>query len=205
MKDKKQLKFLLGKSRDMFMKYGVKNLTMDEIAKEMGMSKKTIYQFVENKSDLVKLTLQDYLEEERKQMDAILGKSANSVEQMIQMIQYFLQVVREFNASALHDMQKYYPEAWNMYNDYRFNFMLARINDNLKTGVKQGYYRKEMNADIISKVYVLGVEILLNQDLFPTKQYMFLNIYREFLNYHLRGIVSIKGLKYLEEHNLFKE
>ena len=143
MKDKKQLNFLLGKSREMFMKYGVKNLTMDEIAKEMGMSKKTIYQFVENKSDLVKMTLQDYLQEERRQLEGIIEGSSNSVEQMIQMIQYFLQVVRDFNASAMHDMQKYYPEAWNMYNDYRFHYMLGRINDNLRNGVKQGYYRKE--------------------------------------------------------------
>ena|SRR5579863_3231320 len=202
MKDKKQLHFLLSKSRELFMKFGMKNLTMDEIAKEMGMSKKTIYQYVENKSELVKLTLQDYLAEERQQVEDILRNSSNSVEQMIKMIEYLLQVVREFNTSAIYDLQKYYPEAWNIYNEYRFNYMRACINDNLRNGVKQGYYRKDLDTDIISRIYVMGVEILKNQDLFPMQEYMFFNIYREFLNYHLRGIVSLKGLKYLEEHNL---
>ena len=178
---------------------------MDEIAKGLGMSKKTIYQFVDNKSELVKLTLKDYLDDERSHIDGILKKSNNSIEEMVQMIEYFLQVVGEFNPTSLHDMQQYYPETWDIFNDYRFNYMLGCINDNLKNGVKQGYYRKELKTEIIAKIYILGVETLFNQDLFPAKQFVFLHIYREYLDYHLRGIVSPKGLKYLEEHNLFKD
>ncbi len=204
MKEGKEIKFLLTKSREMFMKYGVKNMSMDEIAKELGMSKKTIYQFVENKAELVKLTLDDYLNEERRLLENILANSKNSIDQMIQMIDYFLQAMSDFNPSALHDLQKYYPESWLLYNNYRYQVMLGCINDNLKTGVKEGYYRKDLNADMISKIYVFGTETLFNQDVFPSKKYMFLDIYREYLNYHLRGIVSHKGLKYLDEHNLFK-
>jgi hypothetical protein len=170
----------------------------------MGMSKKTIYQFVENKGDLISLTMHDFLEEERKLMDVILKNSTNSVDEMISMIEYWLQVVGEFNANTLNEVQKYYPEAWKMYNEYRFNFMLGLIKGNLENGVKEGYYRADLDTDIISKIYILAVEILLNQELFPIKQYTYLNIYREFLSYHLRGVVSPKGLKYLEGHNLFK-
>ena len=204
MKDSKQYQALLNKSRELFMKHGVKSLTMDEIARQMGMSKKTIYQFVDNKSDLIKLTMQDFLEEERKLMDSILKNSINSIDEMIKMIEYWLQVVREFDAKTLNEVQKYYPETWKMYNEYRFNFMLGLIKTNLENGVKEEYYRDDLNSDVISKIYILAVEILLNQELFPTKQYSYINIYREFLSYHLRGIFSAKGLNYLEEHNLFK-
>ena len=204
MKDEKQYKALLMKSRELFIKHGVKSLTMDEIAKEMGMSKKTIYQFVENKGDLIKLTMQDFLEQERQLMDIILKNSTNSIDEMISMIEYWLQVVQEFNANTLNEVQKYYPETWDMYNDYRFNFMLGLIKGNLDKGVKQGYYRNDMDTDIISRIYILAVEVLLNQALFPIKQYTYLNTYREFLSYHLRGIVSNEGLKYLEGHNLFR-
>lgn len=205
MKDNKQYLALLNKSRELFMKHGVKSLTMDEIAKQMGMSKKTIYQFVENKADLIKLTMQDFLDEEQKHMGTIIKSSNNSVDELINMIEYFLQVVREFNATTLNEVQMHYPETWKVYNDYRFNFMLGLIEDNLKKGVAEGFYREDLDTDIISKIYVLAVEILLNQELFPTKQYSFLKIYREFLNYHLRGIVSEKGLKYIDGHNLFKD
>ncbi len=204
MKDSKQYIALLSKSRELFMKHGVKSLTMDEIAKQMGMSKKTIYQFVDNKADLVKVTMQDFLEEERGLMEGILNKPGNSVEEMISMMEYWLQVVREFNATTLNEVQKYYPETWKMYNEYRFNFMLGLIQNNLKKGVAEGYYRDNLDTDVISKIYIMAVEILLNQDLFPTKEYTFLSIYREYLNYHLRGIVSAEGLKYIDGHNLFK-
>jgi AcrR family transcriptional regulator len=201
----KQLTLLLEKSGELFIKYGIKNLTMDDVAKELGMSKKTIYNFVENKAELVKLTMQSYLEEERKQLDSILKSSKNSVDEMIQMISYFFNQVREFNPSALNDLQKYYPETWSIYNEYRFHFMLTRITDNLENGIKQGLYRNDLNADIISKIYIAGIDILINQDFFPAKKYVFIDTYKEYLNYHLRGIVSVKGLKYLEEHNLFKQ
>lgn len=186
------------------MRNGIKNLTMDQIAKDLGMSKKTIYQFVENKSELVQLTLQNYLEEERGQMENVLKNPANSVDEMIKMIAYLLGVLQGFQASAMTDLQKYYPEAWRMYDDYRTNFMLGRIKDNLSSGVTQGYYRNDLNTDIIARIYVLAIELLINQELFPASEYEFSKIYSEFLNYHLRGIVSLKGLNYLEEHNLFK-
>ena len=177
---------------------------MDDIAHELGMSKKTIYQFVENKADLVNVSMRNYLELDRQQLETILKPSHNSIDEMIQMVSYFINQVNEFNPSVLNDLQKYYPETWDLYNNYRFHFMLSRIAENLKNGVEQGVYRSDLNPEIISKLYIGGIDILINQDFFPSKKYTFINIYKEYLNYHLRGIVSDKGLAYLEQHNLFK-
>ena len=176
---------------------------MDDVAKELGMSKKTIYTFVENKAELVKLTLTTYLQKERTEMDAILKTSENSVDEMIQMILFFFNQTREFNPSALNDLQKYYPETYTIYMDYRHHHLLNLITKNIESGIKQGVYRTDLNADIISKIYISGFGILVNQQLFPAKKYVFIAIYKEYLNYHLRGIVSAKGLKFLEQHNLF--
>lgn len=177
---------------------------MDDIAKELGMSKKTIYQFVENKAELVKLSMQNYLQEERNQLDSILQASKNSVDEMIKMMAYFFEQVQDFNPSALNDLQKHYPEAWDLYNEHRFHFMLDMITRNMETGVAQGLYRSGLNADVISRVYIANTAVLIDQQLFPSDKYVFLDTYKEYLDYHLRGIVSEKGLKYLEEHNLFK-
>lgn len=177
---------------------------MDDIAKELGISKKTIYRFVENKAELVKLTMQNYLDMERQQLEAILKTSKNSVDEMIQMVSYFFNQVREFNPSAINDLEKYYPETWEIYNEYRFDFILGMITKNLESGVQQGLYRNDLNADIIAKVYIASVDVLINQQLFPSKKYVFIDTYKEYLKYHLRGIVSDKGLKYLEQDNLFK-
>lgn len=187
------------------MKHGIRSLTMDDIAKELGMSKKTIYKSVENKAELVKLTMQDFLDEEVKDLDAIHRESTNSIDEMIRMVDYFLKQTNGLNTSAMHDMQKYYPEAWQIYNEYRFRNALIRITINLKKGVKEGMYRTNLNTDIMAKVYIGGIDILMNQEFFPVKKYAFFEIYKEYLNYHLRGIVSDKGLKILEEHDLFKK
>lgn len=204
MKNQQQQLHLLQKSGELFKKYGVKSYTMDDVAKELGMSKKTIYRFVENKAELVKLTMQYYLTEERTQLEAILKISENSVDELIDMVSYFFNQVREFNPSALNDLQKYYPETWAIYNEYRFHFILGMITKNLESGVKQGVYRNNLKADVIARLYIGNVEVLINQELFPSKKYVFMDTYKEYLNYHLRGIVSAKGLKYLEQHNLFK-
>lgn len=196
--------YLLQKCGELFKKYGVKSYTMDDIARELGMSKKTIYQFVENKAELVRLTLQNYLDQERAQIESILKAPGNSVDEMIQMMYYFFNQVQELNPSALNDLQKYYPETWDIYSRYRFEFMLGMITDNLQKGINEGLYRADLNADIIARVYIANTAVLIDQDLFPGKNYVFINTYKEYLNYHLRGILSPRGLQYLEEHNLFK-
>lgn len=196
---------LLHKSREMFMRSGVKSMTMDDIARELGMSKKTIYQFVGNKAELVNKVLNEYLSEERKQVETILSKSANAVDGMINMVEYLLNVLHDFNPASLNDLQKYYPEAWKIYDEYRYQYVVTRIRENLDNGVKQGVYRADMDADIIARIYVRGIDMILDQQMFPQKRYSFFNLYKEFLKYHLRGIVSPKGLKILEQHSVFKK
>ncbi len=195
---------LIQKSKELFYKFGVKALKMDDIARELKMSKKTIYQLVGDKDALVKSTMETYLIEEKVEMDKILVNSKDSIDEMIQMVDYIMNAVQDFNPAALNDLQKYYPETWAMFDDYRFNYVLGRIQDNIINGIKQGVYRTDINAEVVAKFYISGIDITLDQTLFPHQKYQFISIYREFLNYHLRGIVSPAGLKYLEQHNFFK-
>ena len=195
---------LLNRSAELFKKHGVKTLTMDDIAKELSMSKKTIYRFVENKADLVKMAMQFYLEGDQAQLKKIVTQSENAVDGLIKMIAYFFNQVREFDAYVLLDIQKYYPETWDVYNEYRYKYTLSLISDNLKGGAKEGYYRNDFDPDIISKIFIGAVDLLIDQRLFPSKKYVFIDIYKEFLKYHLRGVVTPKGLEYVEQHNLFR-
>ncbi len=200
-----QVKQLILKATELFRKYGIKSLTMDEIAKELGMSKKTIYRFVKNKADLVKLVVQYYLQTEKIQVEQIIEGSENSIEELIKIADYFVKQMQEFNAHVLHDLKRYYPESWNLYNHYQFDFVLKRVYENILNGKKQGLYRADVDADIISKIYIGGVDVLFNQELFPVKSNAFVKLYKEYLNYYLHGIVSPKGLKLVEQQNIFKK
>ena len=196
---------LLQKSRELFMKFGIKSLTMDDIARELCISKKTIYQSVDNKAELVEKVIQNYLEEEGTDLDTIYSKSGNAVEEIIAIIDYFINRMREFNSTAVYDMKKHYPAAWELYNRYRFDSALRRVTENLQRGVSEGSYRPDINADAIARIYIGGIDNLLNPEYFPVGEYQFLEIYKEYLNYHLRGIVTLNGLKILEANNLFKK
>lgn len=178
---------------------------MDDVAKELGMSKKTIYQCVENKAELVHLTLKNYLDEERITLESIMKESDNSIDEMIQMISYFFNQVRDFDTTSMNDLKKYYHETWKMYLEYRYQFLQKLFTENLQRGIRQGVYRKDLNAVIIARMHISAVDVMFDQQVFPPRQFVFLNVYKEYLHYHLRGIVSPKGMKVLEQHNFLKE
>ncbi len=203
MKDAPQAALFL-KASELFKKHGVKSLTMDDVAREMGMSKKTIYRYVKDKRELVRLSMEFYLKADQQELDAILKQSGNAVDEMIRMVMYFITQTKELDISVLLDVQKYYSETWELYDNYRNKYILSLIAGNLENGIKEKYYRDDFNPDIISRVFIRGVDILTDPRLFPANKYVFADLYREFIQYHLRGVLSPKGLEYIEQHNLFK-
>lgn len=193
---------ILAKSRELFMKYGVKTLTMDDIAKELGMSKKTIYQYVHSKADLVLKSTKEYIKQETIILNKIQKESHTALEEMVKMIAYLSQHFKEFNTATFYDLKKHYIDSFEIVDEYRQKQVLKRIHQNLENGIKQGYYRANINADVVSKFYIASFDTLIDQHLFPAKKTSFYDIYKEYLHYHLHGILSEKGLKELQQSKL---
>ncbi len=184
----------------LFMKYGVKSVTMDDLAKELGMSKKTIYTVAKNKEELVVKTLSTHLHEEMSRCCAYSEESFNAIEELLSIAKHIIEQMRNMNPAVLYDLKKYYPKAYKLMEDYRFSFIYETMLNNLKRGVKQGLYRKDIDADIIAKFYVARVDVIFETTLFPPSQYNWIDVYREGLIYHIRGIASEKGIDYLTEN-----
>jgi len=199
-----QLDNIISKSAELFLRYGLKSLTMDEIAKQLGMSKKTIYQYVSNKSDLVHKVMQAHLDNEDNFIKEVQKTSKNALEENLRTMTFMCEDMQGFNGMIFFELQKYYPESFALFNEHREKVALRRILQNLKEGIKEGFYRKDMDADIMSRILVSSLDILIDQQRFPSKKYHFYNLYKEFVNYHLGGILTPKGVKYLEESKLLK-
>jgi AcrR family transcriptional regulator len=199
-----QLNNIISKSGELFLRYGVKSLTMDEIAKQLGMSKKTIYQYVSNKSDLVQKVMQAHLDKEDLCIREAQKNSKNALEENLRMITFMSEELRGFNAVIFFELQKYYPESYALFNEHREKVALRNILNNLKAGIKEGLYRKDINTEIVSRIFVSGLDILIDQQRFPSKKYHFYDLYKEFVNYHLGGILTPKGLAYLEQSKILK-
>lgn len=192
--------YILNKAEMLFMKYGVKSVTMDDLAREMGMSKKTLYQVAKNKEDLVMKTLSNHFKNEMEQCKLFSEENVNAIEELLSIAKNLIEQLHSMNPAVLHELKRYYPKAYQLMEDYRFSFIYKTMLNNLKKGVKQGLYRKDINADIVAKVYVARADIIFDTVLFPPSEYNWIEVYRESLLYHIRGIVAEKGLVYLTEH-----
>lgn len=199
-----QLDNIINKSRELFLQYGIKNLTMDEIARQLGMSKKTIYLYVANKSDLVKKVMQTHLDKEEAYIKEVQKTSKNALEENLRMVTYMSEELQVFNSGIFFELQKYYPESYALFNEHREKVALRNILNNLKDGIKEGLYRKEIDTEIVGRIFISALDILIDQQRFPAKKYHFYDLYKEFISYHLGGILTPKGVTILEQSKLLK-
>lgn len=183
----------------MFLKYGIKSVTMDDIARELGISKKTLYQFVKDKNDLVNKAMDYQVAVDIQKVADITAKKLNAVDELLEIGQFVSHTLKSMGASALYDIQKYYPEVWRSHFEYRQNYVANTIAANIAKGIKEGYYRKNMNAEVIAKFFVVKVENMFDDRIFPPDQYNLADVYLEYIRYHLMGIASQKGADYIIE------
>lgn len=196
------LKELLSKAEEIFLSYGIKSVTMDDFAGKLGISKKTLYQFVCDKSDLVQKTMKCHIEAEKKAVQEISRQNENAIDEIFAIGRHVLVHLSKMNPSAMYDLQKYHPEGWKMFVDYKNTFIYSCILSNIEKGIKQGLYRNDFNPDVVAKIYAARTEIVVSQDVFPFPKYTVMDVYAEYLKYHVRAIASEKGLNYLEKQKL---
>jgi TetR/AcrR family transcriptional regulator, cholesterol catabolism regulator len=190
---------ILRKASEMFMTYGIKSVTMDDISRAIGISKKTLYQYVDNKLDLLKKTIFLQNEEEKNALANCKQQSSNAIEEVILISRYVNQLLQNINPAAVYDLQKYYIEHWNLMRSLHEEYIFNMIRENLKNGIDQGFYRKDMNIDIVAKLFGATADIILDTNLFPIQEYKRSDLHREMVRYHLHSIVSDKGHNILEE------
>ena len=191
---------ILQKSEELFLRYGLKSVTMDDLARQLGVSKKTLYQFVENKADLVEKIMHMHIAAEKALMEKVRADSGDAVEEMIQIARYAIQQLRKLSPTLVYDLQKYYQNIWQLIQNLHSVHVHSLIKDNIERGIKQGVYRTDLDADIIAKIYVLGTLAVVDENSFPQKAYNKETLFVEFIKYHLQGITSEKGLELYKKH-----
>ena len=179
----------------LFFKYGIKSLSMDDIARELGMSKKTIYQYVSDKNDLVKRTFGHILSCQKQRCLKIKQETGNPVEEIKLITREMSQQMKGTNPSIFFDMRKYHPEAWQLFYNFSQEFIFNQLKANLESGKLQGYYREDINPDIVARLYISLVQTITNPELFANIDYEFTTVYNEMIRYHIHGICTPKGIK----------
>ena len=195
-----EIEVLLERVGEMYYKFGIKSVTMDDISHEFGISKKTLYQYVEDKNDLVNKVVQHVYKTEAEKFKEFVCGDNNAIEELLKVNQYLRHMISNHNPSTEYDLKKYYPELYRTIKDKKIDQMYDNVLANLIKGKKEGLYRKELNEEFIAKYYVSRIDS--SMDLYSSNENannMQEYIYELFI-YHIRGISSAKGIKFLEEH-----
>ena len=173
---------------------------MDDIAKHLGMSKKTIYQFFKDKNDLVLALVKKKLKDDEEQMSAIISQSGNVIEEMINMMKCSEEIFSRINPIVIHDMQKYHPDAWKQFQDFKSGVVISTLEQLLTKGIKQGYIRPDIDVRIIARMRVNQVELGFNAAIFPVAEFSTWKVQYQFLDHFNYGICTLKGYKLLNQH-----
>jgi TetR/AcrR family transcriptional regulator, cholesterol catabolism regulator len=194
-----ELKNILLKVRELYMKYGIKSITMDDVARELGISKKTLYQFVTDKDDLVGKFIDNEMALRQEEICKCFGKGFNSIEELFEISIFMNKLIRDQNPTTEYDLKKYYPQHYQKTVKARREGIYSYILLNLKKGIKEGLYRKEMNKDVIAKLYLWRSDNTNLNDLFTVQEFGSIKLFVELLSYHIRGIATEKGILVLEK------
>ncbi|MEM7185669.1 MAG: TetR/AcrR family transcriptional regulator [Bacteroidota bacterium] len=194
MKDK-----IVHKATELFLNLGFKSVTMDDIASEMAISKKTIYAHFSNKSALVQEVTSTMFQHITEGIDCICAMNKNPIEELYEIKKFVMIQLKNEKSSPQFQLQKYYPEVHEFFKDKHFEKMYDCTTNNLKRGVEQGLYRSNIDIEFVSRIYFIGVQGIKDDNLFPIQKFPKVHLFGEYLEYHLRGIVTAEGLKTLNQ------
>lgn len=191
---------LLRGAEDLFKRYGLRSVSMDDIARNLGISKKTIYQHFADKDDVVASVAKATMERHTAQFDKIAAESKNAVEEMVKISFCLKESIQSVNPSWLFDMQKYHQRAWNDWLAYKHQIIRQSVVRSLKQGMEEGYFRSEMNTEILATMRLEQVQMAFDHAVFPRDRYSVADVQAELFDHFVNGILTEKGKKLYQKY-----
>ncbi|WP_229214086.1 TetR/AcrR family transcriptional regulator [Dyadobacter flavalbus] len=187
---------ILKSALNLFWRYGIKSVTMDDIARDLGISKRTIYQHFSDKEAILAQVIEEEITSQKCEMQKLDELAANPIEQIIYASGQMRDALANMNPTLLYDLKKYYPKAWNLFQSYKKEHLIKNIQDNLKEGIKQGFYRPDIDVEVFSLLRIEQTVMAFDPTIFPVRNFNMMHIQMQFLLHFLRGILSEKGFEY---------
>ena len=185
----------------LFMQYGLKSVSMDDIANKMGISKKTIYQFYADKEALVAEVVKQITSENQFQCDNDIINSENAIHEIILAMEQMSKLFETMNPSILFDLHKYYPQAFKLFLAHKNDYVYGKIKQNINRGIKEGLYRDDLNLEIVSRYRVESIVIAFNLEFQSSVKSSLVSIAQELSTFFLYGVVNEKGYKLINKYS----
>jgi AcrR family transcriptional regulator len=191
---------ILGTAFKLFMRNGIKSVSMDDIALNMGVSKKTLYKWFENKDQMVLTMIQEQINTMEGDCCSFVSSTNNAIEELFSIMDMIRQKMAGMHPSVFFDLQKYHQAAWQVWKTHKNKFILKQIYDNIKKGITEGLYRADIDVDIIARLRLAQIEDVFNPELFPPDKFDLQKVQIATLEHFLMGIASLKGHKLINKY-----
>ena len=191
---------ILTKAAELFMRYGIRSITMDEIAAQLGISKKTIYQFFTDKDDMVTAVIDQEIHKNEDECVQFREDADNAVHQIFLALESLEEMLKYTNPLMLYDLEKHHPRSFNKLREYKYRFLYKVILENLQAGIAEENYRPDINLDVAVKWRIESAFLVFNPDLFPHSKYQISEVNFELAILFLHGVTTAKGKKLIEKY-----
>lgn len=191
------------KADELFMKYGIRSVSMDDIANALGMSKKTIYQYFVDKDELVTAVVEADIHQMQADCIALIKEARDAIHEIFLSIDRVLEQLRNMNPMLIYDLEKFHFRGYQKFMEHKNKFLLQVIRKNMERGLAEGLYRDDLNVELIAKFRLESMMIPFNVDLYPPAKYSLADVSKEIIEHYVYGLASPKGykliIKYKEE------
>jgi len=192
---------IISGARQLFTKYGIRSITMDMIAEQLGVSKRTIYENFKDKDELLKYCIDEGMTEQRAKIYELIKNSENVIDATFNFIKYSINIYKTFNLLFFYDIQKYYPELCELKIKHNDKQNLDRTIELLNQGKSEYLFRNEINVEIVARLISEQFKILNNQDVFPESKFSKIEVFENIVINFIRGIATEKGFLLIEKYN----
>jgi AcrR family transcriptional regulator len=191
---------ILLKARDLMLQSGLRQVTMDDLAHQLGISKKTIYQYYKDKDDLVKAVVNLELKEHEMTCKDCKSKAENAIHEMFLLMENMKAMTQTMNPNSMMELEKHFSNAFDMIKTHKDDFLFSLIKQNLMKGIEEGCYRKDLDIDIISKFRLETVFIPFNLHLFPLSKFNSLEVHTQLMEHFVYGLMTVKGHELMDRY-----
>lgn len=193
-----EFKLILEKVHELYMRYGIKSITMDDVASHLSISKKTLYKYVSDKDELVGKVIDLQISQLHNDLDCKCNLNINAIEELLIVSKMVNHKIKQLNPGTFYDLKKYYPVHNERFVKARRDKMLSNIINNIRKGKAEGLYREEFDENIIAKLQLSRIENIIDNDFFSLEEFTSDKFFQEIFIYHIRGIANEKGIAFLE-------
>lgn len=185
---------------ELFLKYGVRSVSMDDIARHLSISKKTIYQYFVDKDDIVTQATQNHIDHTKAGFDSLVSVSKNALDELMKIQMFMRKNMQDLNPTLLFDLKKYHIKAWNAWLDHKNKHIRESVVRNLKQGMEEGLYRTNLNPEILAVLRIESIQWLFDGQIVPSDKFKMIDVHTQMLDHFMYGLLTEKGRKLYEKY-----